>query len=42
MMIHMNLHTKREIEDLRKQIEETNHIIIELIQKLEQGTGIFH
>lgn len=38
----IKLKTKREIEDLRKQIEDPNHIIIEQIQKLEQRTGIFH
>lgn len=38
----MRLQTEKEIEDLRKQIEDPNHIITDLIQKVrEQGTGIF-
>lgn len=38
----MRLKTNKEMEDPGKQIEDTNHIIIVLIQKLEQVTGIFH
>lgn len=38
----MRLKTKRGIEDLKKQIQDPNHMAIELIQKLEQRTGRFH